>query len=490
VDWIKCIANRLLRAARHEAGITLIETVFAIAIFGIVAMSLIGVLTSATAADGLARQRSIALELAQQQVEYTRQLDYTHLGVSGGNPNGVVVGTTTKQVMGLWYTLKTTVKWVNDPVSGLTPTSANYKRVRVIVTRKTDNKELARSYAYVSSSTRAPNGGLDYGVINAIVLDNVLNTPLQNVTVTLSNGASPTSTASDVTDENGLVTFPALTASNTPNAAGSYYDILVSLTDYYPLIEDLPPGCSRLQTCTSPTAANSTAENAPAHISLSASEQTNTNTETFKIYKPSSITVNILNSDGSTFTGTATVIIGSDYPRGAQEYTVTGGSLTVARTQASPNDMIGGEYPVSGISYRVGARTVSPTANLFAPLQAKYVPDSGTYPASPSSTFTLTLGSTPIVPKSCTITVRTPTTSGSLVSGARVDAVDGASDPVDSYDTGTTNNPSGQVVLMLPAGTDWDIWASKSGVGTTGIGHLADKTVPSSGTCAFTVPIT
>ena len=51
MDQIKCITSRLLRAARHEAGVTLIETLFAIVIFGIVSTALIGVLTSATAAD-------------------------------------------------------------------------------------------------------------------------------------------------------------------------------------------------------------------------------------------------------------------------------------------------------------------------------------------------------------------------------------------------------------------------------------------------------
>ncbi|HEY4976283.1 MAG TPA: type II secretion system protein, partial [Gaiellaceae bacterium] len=66
MDWIKCITSRLLRVARREAGITLIETIFAIAIFGIVSTALIGVITSAAAADRNARQRSIALELAQQ----------------------------------------------------------------------------------------------------------------------------------------------------------------------------------------------------------------------------------------------------------------------------------------------------------------------------------------------------------------------------------------------------------------------------------------
>ena len=479
MDWIKCITSRLLHAARHEAGITLIETLFAIAIFGIVSTSLIGVLTSATAADGLSRQRSIAHQLAQQQVEYVRQLNYSVVGLQGGNPNGVVLSTSTKRVMGLWYTLTTSIGWVNDPVPATFATAANYKRVRVIVKRNTDNKELARAYAYVSSNKQADYGGINNAVINAQVLDNVLNVPLAGATVALSNGPSPTATVSDTTDEQGKVTFAAMTPNATPNAAGSYYDIMVSLTGYYMLREDLPPGCNSLQSCTTPTAANNKAEDAPAHISLAASEQTNTTGEAFKIYKPSTINVHLFNANGTPYTGAATVIIGQLSPRSAQEYTFSGGNLTVGPGQTSPYDMICGpisgvcDYPVSGIYYMVGART---STNLFAPVQTQFVPDSGTYPANPVSTFNLTLGSSALAPKACTITVKT--SSGTAVSGARVDAVDGSLDPVGSYGTGTTDI-NGKVILNLPVGTDWDVHAY-SGIKS---GLLADRQVPSSGSC-------
>lgn len=481
MDWIKCITSRLLRAAKREAGFTLMETLFAIVIFGTVSTAMIGVLTSATAADGLSRQRSIALQLAQQQVEYVRQLNYTNVGTQSGNPNGVVQSSQTKQVMGLWYTLKTRIKWVNDPVQGTFATAANYKSVRVIVSRNTDNKELARIYAYVSSSTRQKYGGINNAVINAEVLDNVTNQPVPGATVAISNGPSPTSSASDTTDETGVVTFPAL----TPNPTSSYYDIMVSLAGYYTLREDLPPGCNGLQTCAAPAAAPTVAEMTPAHIALSASEVTNTSTEAFIIYKPSTIYVNVFNSDGSPYTGTATVILGAQrslsngqlYPRGVQEYLYNGSPITIGPSQASPFNMIGGEYPVSGVSYTIGARTVAPSAtNLFAPLVKQYVPCGSTYPGSPSCTINLTLAPTALTTKSCTITVKN--SSGAAVSGARVDAIDGVNDPVQSYFTGTTNS-SGQVVLSLPVGTDWDIYADNGTIH----GHLADRQVPSSGSC-------
>jgi type II secretory pathway pseudopilin PulG len=486
VDWIKCIVSRLRRAAwRREAGVTLIETVMAISLFGIVSVALIGVLTSATAADGLARQRSIALELAQQQVEYVRQLNYANAGVQTGNPNGVVAGSQVKSVMGLWYRLSTSIRWVNDPVQGIPSTAANYKRVRVVVYRNSDSKELARAYTYLSSSRRAQYGGINNAIINAKVLDNVTNTPVPGATVAISNGPSPTSNASDTTDDMGLVTFSAL----TPNPANSYYDVMVSLQNYYTLRENLPPGCNGLQTCTSPAPAPTTPEVTPAHIQLAASEATNTTNETFMIYKPSTITINIFNSDGVTpYSGAATVIVGSQksaasgqlFPRGVQEYTVNGGSATIGPSQASPFNMVGGEYPVSGVKYMVGART---SGNLFAPLQNMYVPclDSScpgsTYPANPFRVFNLTLGSSALTTKSCTITVKN--SSGQVVSGARVDAVDGANDPLDSYFTGTTNG-SGQVVFNLPAGgIDWDIYADNGMIH----GHLADRQIPSSGSC-------
>ena len=159
MDWIKCIRNRLLRAARREAGITLIETVFAIAIFGVVSTSVIGVLTSATAADGNARQKTIALELAQQQIEFVRQLTYADVCVTAGNPtcpSGVtgIPSSQTKWVMGLAYKLATSVRWVNDAVPTAVATAANYKRVRVTVTRSSDNKQLARVYKIGRASCR------------------------------------------------------------------------------------------------------------------------------------------------------------------------------------------------------------------------------------------------------------------------------------------------------------------------------------------------
>ena len=226
VDWIKCITSRLLRVARREAGITLIETLFAIAIFGVVSTSVIGVLTSATAADGRARQKTIALELAQQQVEYVRQLSYADVCAASGNPScpsGVtgIASSQTKQVMGLNYKLATSIRWVTDATPTGAATAANYKRVRVTVSRVSDNKQLARIYSYVSNPSRAALGGINNAIINVNVVDNGFlatsspsTPPVQGAQVDLWDGPRPHS--SDTTDETGLVTFANLPPTPAP----------------------------------------------------------------------------------------------------------------------------------------------------------------------------------------------------------------------------------------------------------------------------------
>ncbi len=67
----------------------------AMVVFAIIAVALMGLLESAIAANGLGRQKTVAHQLAQDQVEWIRQLDYTtEVGIPGGNPNGIIPATT------------------------------------------------------------------------------------------------------------------------------------------------------------------------------------------------------------------------------------------------------------------------------------------------------------------------------------------------------------------------------------------------------------
>ncbi|MGZ4384351.1 MAG: type IV pilus modification PilV family protein, partial [Gaiellaceae bacterium] len=207
---------RRISRGRSAAAFTLIEMVIALALFGIVAASMVTVLTSATSADGRSRQRSIALELAQQQVEYIRQLNYTNAGTQSGNPPGNVLPTQSKQVSGLWYTLTTRIRYVNDPVATSIATFANYKQVRVTVTRATDGVRLARVTTYLASPTRAKSGGLNNGVINVTTRDYLTQALLGDAQVNLTKTWNAGYHAGDTTNSDpgdpsfGQASFAAL----------------------------------------------------------------------------------------------------------------------------------------------------------------------------------------------------------------------------------------------------------------------------------------
>lgn len=495
MDSIKCISSRLLHAARRQAGVTLIETVVAIAMFAIVSTAMITVLTSATYADGLSRERSIALELGQQQIEYVRQLSYADVCIVGGNPScpaGVtgVTSTLQKRVMGLWYQLKTSIRWVNDTVSTGVATAANYKRVRVTVSRLTDNKQLALVYTFVANPSQTNVGGINNAIINVYALDygctigdgcttNSNPVYVQGAQIDLWDG--PSSHASDVTDQTGSVTFAGL----LPNPADSngnlltsgataYYDILASLSGYQTLREDLPPGTVPVGTGTGPVKT--------AHIQINPSQ---TQTANIRMYQPATITVQLQNVGGTPYTGGAYIDIGALYPRCAQEFQVSGSvsGTALAVGPNTPNLTIGslagpcapgGEQPVSGVTYTAGARSTDGT--LVATAVQKSVPNS--YPADLTSTFILQLQ--PITTKSCTLTVKK---SGTGVSGARVDIIDGPQEtpPAPLAYVTTVTNSSGVATFTLPVTSDFDVYVYSS----SGNGGLTNQVVPSSGTCTF-----
>jgi prepilin-type N-terminal cleavage/methylation domain-containing protein len=497
VDWIKCIRNRLLRAARREAGFTLIEVVFAISIFGVVSTALIGVLTSATAADGLARQKTIALELAQQQVEYVRQLSYPDVCISGGNPSCPVtvpatIGiqpTLNKRVMGLWYELTTSVRWVNDAVPTGVATGANYKRVRVTVTRLRDGKQLARIYTYVASASRAAMGGIDNAIINVNVLDygyttasSPSATAVVGATVHLYDG--PSGHSSDVTDETGLVSFASLEPNPADGSgniyttgATAYYNVTAIMSGFETLKEELPP-------CTVPCGTGSPPVG-PAHLQIGPSQ---TQATTIHLYRPATINlqVQVQDTDGDwvPYSGTANVYVGGAYPRGSDGTTITvaGGSKTIAAT-----DLIGGEHPVSGATYTVGAKSSDNT--LVATAVKQTVPNN--YPLDLTSTFILQLEPVTATPKSCTVTVQK--NASTPIPSARVDVIDGpGGSPSQAYATDTTNS-SGTVIFTLPQTGDYDLkaWGTLSGAALSGglTDQIVPNNLPTTGNCKFTVTV-
>jgi prepilin-type N-terminal cleavage/methylation domain-containing protein len=391
------------RIARCRSGFTMIELLAAMTILTIVAAPLLGVLTASVASQKRSRERTLAEQTVMSQIETIRSLPYSSVGVPSGNPSGTLTASQAIDKPGLHATLATSVAYVNDPVPSGYVTDADYKKVTLTLTRKSDGKQLAKETTYVAPPGKGAWSGPNQAIIKAQVTDYATNQPVQGATLSLATG--PSAPRSDTTDASGSVIFPDLTPNPTSGST-QYYDLSVSA-----------PGYTTLSTDASP--------NGPSHQQLSAGQTFNT---TIRIYKAATITVNVQKS-GTTYTGSTSVVVSSS--RGSQTFTATGGTLTVTT--------VNGEAVVPGLLYTVSAYDSS---NDYAAPVTKTVPNN--YPTDLTSTFTANMSP----PVAVTVNVKY---GGVNQNGATVTFKSG---PLNLNLSGTTNS-SGNVTFNVPVGSGY-----------------------------------
>lgn len=377
----------------------MIEMVCAMALFAIVITPIGGIMTATLSAQAGSKERTLAQQAAQSAIEEIRGMPYDDVGLTSWNPAGRLSGAKTISLQGLKATMSTAITYVNDPVSPAYATYADYKKVILTITRSRDGRQLAREVTYVAP----PVGTGNARIIKVQVVDYALRTAVEGATVAL--GAGPSAPRMDRTDATGAVIFPDL-IPNPATGSQAYYDITVGATGYQTLRDDLPPASQ-------------------AHTRIVAGQ---TFTTVLQVYRPATIFLQVRNTNGSPYSGTAPVTVSS--PRGTQTFNVTGGSATVTQ--------VAGEPVVPGIQY-----TVTTAANSqFAGIANQTVPTN--YPVDLTSTFPLTLQTY----STRTLIVRVQRTNGNAVSGAGVVVRAG---PVPVYLTGTTTS-TGRVTFTVPAG--------------------------------------
>jgi hypothetical protein len=386
---------------RSEAGFALAEAIIAVTLFLGIALSLEAVLTSGVVGHSGAQHRTLAEQLATDQLETIRRLDYDQVGTVTGNPPGTVVARRNVAVDGASLTLVTRIRYVDDPVPGDYQTQANYKSVRVIVTETASGKRLAQHETLVAPPTQPLR---NKGIIRVQVVDFALASGVPDATVDLQTG--PSAPRSDVTEPDGTVTFPDLVPNPTPS---SYYDLQVTAAGYLTLREDVSPG-------------------AAAHVRVAPGQVIATS---IRVYKPATIELVLTDNLGAPYTGPATVTLSSS--RGSQDFAVTGGRLTVTQ--------IGGEYVVPGLQYTASART---STGLFSASVTQTVPRS--YPTDLGSTFTLVLQ--PYSFAKLNVQVRDRVNRGPIP-GALVEVSGG---PGSIYMSGVANS-GGIISFDVPAGS-------------------------------------
>lgn len=386
-----------------EEGFALVEVVVAITIFTILALAFMMTLLSAMGAYQVSRTRTLAEQVATEQVEQARKLPYDQLGTKGGNPPGTLDASRDVSVGAVRFTVRTRVSFVDDPLAGGFQTGANYKRLRVTVTKFGDSREFARLETQVAPPTQP---ALNKSLIRVQVVDVGNNTPVYGAIVDLRGGPD---IRSDTSEPDGSVTFASLTPNPTSGPL-AFYDLFISHPGYDVLREDRSPAPA-------------------AHVQVAPGQLFST---VLRVYRPATIDVQLVDGAGSPFSQPATVTVASS--RGGATFPWAGGPLTITQ--------LAGESVVPGIEY-----TVSATApgGWYGTAVSQIVPRN--YPLDLGSSFRVSLRQYPTA--RIEVQLRDAATLGPI-GGARVDVVGG---PGGAFVTGTTN-PGGVVSFDVPAGSE------------------------------------
>jgi hypothetical protein len=269
------------------------------------------ILTSSAALAGSARERTAADQFAQTQIETIRTLAYSKIGINGGNPDGDLTASVAANLpSGEQVTVATSVTWVSDAIPNAYVTNADYKKVVLTVTRVSDSVQLAQKTTYIASASAPPQSGTNWVQIKRTFLDPITNSVIPGVSVHLTGGPSPTVDRTDTTDASGVVQFPALNSDTTAPIAN--FTLSPTLSPYALYPDDMSPDTSVLVPAT------------PGLVS----------TDTTRMYKAATLTVNVLGTNGLPYTSGAKISVDSSRC-GQQTVTIPVNSSSTVVTQCN-----------------------------------------------------------------------------------------------------------------------------------------------------------
>ncbi len=388
---------------RDSSGFVLIETMIASTILAFVGVSVVVLMVTGVNSLGSSRQRTLAEQVAADQIEAIRQMNYGMVGVVNGNPGGTLAATTPVTMSGLHGTETIQVSWVSDPAPTAYLTYADYKRVTVTVRRDSDSKVLTQQSTYIGPASQRAYGGQHDAIIQAQVMDMGNNQPVAGAPVSLSGGPSPP--AGDTTNANGTVIFPALSPNPTYGGQQHYSLAVTPPAGYTALADDVSP-------------------NSPAYVQLSAAQTFNT---VLRVYRPATVNV--------------TVTAGGN-PYGSGNVTLTSSSRpTLTAPLANGSAQFLGVVP--GIQYTANATIGGQTFTS----NAQTVPNN--YPSDLTSSYAFSLPYLVVTVK------RASGSTCQTVSGATVSVTGGPQ----GVNVSQTTDASGSASFVVPSGAGYKIKA-------------------------------
>ncbi len=221
----------MFRVNKSQKGTTLIETLVAASFFVVFSLAIYQLYAKVVELSSRIRIKTIANQIASEQVEFIRNLQYSDVGIVSGIPAGVIPSTKTVSRGNISFAVNTTIRNIDLPADGtlggtpndLSPSDNKLAVIEVVCTSCNSpiSIEYTTNIAPKSLETENGNGALVIKVIDASGL------PVQNATVRIQNTSTiPNIDFTDVTDN-----FGVLTVVDAPPSTESYY-ITVTKSGY------------------------------------------------------------------------------------------------------------------------------------------------------------------------------------------------------------------------------------------------------------------
>lgn len=214
-----------------QKGFSLIEALVGVAVFTIIALSVYQAYTMMVDVVRISRLKVTATALANEQFEIARNLPYADVGTAGGIPSGKISPTQTLIRDNTSFTVKTTIRNVDDPFDGtiggapndLSP--ADYKLAELEI-----SCQICKNFQPLHFTTQVAPTGLETasqnGALFVLVFDKA-GLPIQNADVHIENNqTNPPIIIDDITNNSGV-----LQIVDAPPGVEAY-EITVSKSEY------------------------------------------------------------------------------------------------------------------------------------------------------------------------------------------------------------------------------------------------------------------
>lgn len=209
-------------------GFTLIDVLVGAALFLIISLAISTGFQTLFKILIQSQNKTVALGLANEQIEIIRNLKYKDIGTQGGVPNGNVPQFKTETVGERTYNIATDIIYIDNSFDGKSPddeSSADYKKARIEVSWQEHGlgKSIVEITNFSPPNLESEVGG---GTLSVYVKDRQSYEAIPNAKIEIINEeTSPAIQITTTADNNGWLSRPGLPFSNS-------YQIVVTKEGY------------------------------------------------------------------------------------------------------------------------------------------------------------------------------------------------------------------------------------------------------------------